>query len=249
MSSRISSAAGLVFLFIISFHLPLYAQTSVGQITGTVTDPSGGVISGAAITITDTATQAIRTATTDDSGFFISVDLPIGDYSVEAVKTGYRSEKRTGFSVVADAHLSANFQLQVGAVTEVVTVTTNASEALNTTTGELSHVIDTKEIQSTPLNGRNYTQLMTLIPGSVVTNPDIFAVTTGLNSTNQVINGNRADSANLTVDGAFNQASGSNGSLINNVGADFIQDLRPGIQYCHEGRHESVAWRRFRIPS
>ena len=67
---------------------------------------------------------------------------------------------------------------------------------------------------------------MTLIPGAVVTNPDIFAITTGLNSTNQVINGNRADSANLTVDGAFNQASGSNGSLINNVGADFIQEVK-----------------------
>jgi hypothetical protein len=226
MSNRIFRLATLFFLLFISFHPPLHAQTSVGQIAGTVTDPTGGVISGATITITDVATQAIHTASTDDSGFFITVDLPIGDYSVEAVKAGYRSEKRNGFSVVADAHLSANFQLQVGAVSEVVTVTTNASEALNTTTGELSHVIDTKEIQSTPLNGRNYTQLMTLIPGSVVTNPDIFAVTTGLNSTNQVINGNRADSANLTVDGAFNQASGSNGSLINNVGADFIQEVK-----------------------
>jgi len=89
-----------------------------------------------------------------------------------------------------------NFQLQVGAVTEVVTVTTNASEALNTTTGELSTLSIRKEIQSTPLNGRNYTQLMTLIPGSVVTNPDIFSVTTGLNTQpTRVINGNRADSA------------------------------------------------------
>ena len=67
---------------------------------------------------------------------------------------------------------------------------------------------------------------MTLIPGAVVTNPDIFSITTGLNSTNQVVNGNRADSANLTVDGAFNQASGSNGSLINNVGPDFIQEVK-----------------------
>ena len=69
-------------------------------------------------------------------------------------------------------------------------------------------------------------QLITLIPGAVVTNPDIFSVTTSLTSTNQVINGNRADSANLTVDGAYNQASGSNGSLINNVGPDFIQEVK-----------------------
>ncbi len=218
--------AALVLLLVIGFNLPLHAQTSVGQIAGTVADSAGAVIPGATITITNIDTQAVHTVLTDDSGFFVETDLPIGNYSVEAVKASYRSEKRTGFSVVADAHLTANFQMEIGAVTEVVTVTTTSSEALNTTTGELSHVIDAKEVQSTPLNGRNYTQLMTLIPGSVVTNPDIFAVTTGLNSTNQVINGNRADSANLTVDGAFNQASGSNGSLINNVGADFIQEVK-----------------------
>jgi len=76
MSSRISSVAGLVFLFVISIHLSLYAQTSVGQIAGTVTDPSGGVISGATITITDIATRPSVQRTTDDSGFFILWTYP-----------------------------------------------------------------------------------------------------------------------------------------------------------------------------
>src|ERR1700733_14604217 len=67
---------------------------------------------------------------------------------------------------------------------------------------------------------------MTLFHGSVTTNLDVFAVTTGLNSTTQVIHGYRSDSANLTVDVAFNLASGSNGSLVNNVGADFIQEVK-----------------------
>jgi hypothetical protein len=204
----------------------VYAQTSLGQIAGTVSDVTAAVIPGATVTITNLGTQAIRTAVSDSSGFYVATNLPIGDYSVEVKTTGYRSEKRSGLSIIADAHLTADFQLQIGVATEAISVTAVAAETLNTTSGELAHVIDTKQVEALPLNGRNYTQLMTLIPGAVVTNPDIFAITTGLNSTNQVINGNRADSANLTVDGAFNQASGSNGSLINNVGADFIQEVK-----------------------
>ena len=202
------------------------AQISTGQIAGTVSDTSGSVVAGATITIINSGTQAIHTATTDNSGFYVVSSLPIGDYSVEIKGAGFRGEKRTGFAVVADAHLTADFQLNIGTATEVVTVSAVAGETLNTTSGELAHVIDTKQVEALPLNGRNYTQLMTLVPGAVVTNPDIFSITTGLNSTNQVVNGNRSDSANLTVDGAFNQASGSNGSLINNVGADFIQEVK-----------------------
>lgn len=204
----------------------LCAQTSLGQIAGTVVDASGGVIPNASLTITQIGTQAVHTVVTDSSGFYIVTNLPIGDYTVAVAMSGYSGEKRTGLTITADAHVTADFHLQVGAANEVISVSATSSEALNTTSGELAHVIDTKEVEGLPLNGRNYTQLMTLIPGAVVTNPDIFSVTTSLTSTNQVINGNRADSANLTVDGAYNQAAGSNGSLINNVGPDFIQEVK-----------------------
>lgn len=202
------------------------AQTSLGQIAGTVTDTSGGVVPGANLTITNVGTQAVKTVASDNSGFYVVTNLPIGDYSVGVAKGGFSGEKRTGISLTADAHVTADFRLQVGSATELVTVTAITAETLNTTSGELAHVIDTKEVENLPLNGRNYTQLMTLIPGAVVTNPDIFSVTTSLTSTNQTINGNRSDSSNLTVDGAYNQAAGSNGSLINNVGPDFIQEVK-----------------------
>lgn len=205
---------------------PVAAQTSVGQIAGTVMDSTGAVLPGAAVTVTNIGTHATRTTNSDGAGYYIITNLSIGDYTISASKSGYGTETHQGLSVIADAHLSSNFQLKVGSVTEEVTVTAIAGETLNVTSGELSHVIDSKEVQEIPLNGRNYTQVLTLIPGAVVTNPDIFAVTTGLNSTNQVVNGNRADSANLTVDGAFNQASGSNGSLINNVSPDFIKEVK-----------------------
>jgi len=202
------------------------AQTSLGQIAGTVEDPTGGVLPGTAVTITNLGTHEIHTLATDPNGYFIQTNLPIGEYSVEVQRPGFRPSRKIGIPLNADAHLTTNFTLEVGTATEAVTVTAELGEALNTTSGELAHVIDTREVETLPLNGRNYTQVLTLIPGAVVTNPDIFAITTGLNSNNQVVNGNRSDSANLTVDGAFNQASGSNGSLINNVGPDFIQEVK-----------------------
>ena len=202
------------------------AQTSLGQIAGTVTDSTGSLLPGASITITNDGTQDIHTIKSDNGGFYVVTNLPIGAYSIQVQKSGFRSEKRTGFSVVADAHLTANFEMQIGSATETVTVTAVAGESINTTSGELSHVIDTKQVEELPLNGRNYIQLMTIIPGAVVINPDVFSVTTSLAAGNQNINGNKSDSNNLTVDGAFNLASGSNGSLVNNVGADFIQEVK-----------------------
>jgi len=216
----------VLILLLISPNLTLHAQTSLGQISGTISDSTGAVIDGVTISATNSGTKAVRTVVTDASGFYIVTNLPIGDYTVQVTHTGFRGEERTGLSITADAHLTADFQLNVGAATEAVTVSAVLGETLNTTSGELAHVIDTKQVANLPLNGRNYTQLMTLIPGAVVTNPDIFSVTTSLASTNQVSNGNRADSSNLTVDGAYNQVAGSNGSLMNNVSPDFIQEVK-----------------------
>jgi hypothetical protein len=204
----------------------LNAQTSLGQISGTVTDATNSLVHGAQLTITETRTNQTYTATTDEHGFYIVTNLPIGDYTVAVKSSGFRGEKRSGIIINADAKVTSDFQLSVGAITEEVSVTAVAGETINTTSGELSHVIDTKQVEELPLNGRNYIQLMTIIPGAVVTNPDVFSVTTSLAAGNQNINGNKSDSNNLTVDGAFNLASGSNGSLVNNVGADFIQEVK-----------------------
>ncbi|CAN5644465.1 hypothetical protein BH10ACI4_BH10ACI4_30410 [soil metagenome] len=204
----------------------IHAQSSYGQITGSVTDASGGSVPGATIKVINVGTQTARTALSDDSGNFILTNLPIGDYTVEISKEGFRGEKRSGISISADARLTADFALTVGATTESVTVSAVAGEALNTTSGEVARVIDSKQVENLALNGRNYTQLLTLVPGAVVTNPDVFSVTTSLASNNQTINGNRSDSGNLTVDGAYNQVAGSNGSLMNNVGPDFIQEVK-----------------------
>jgi hypothetical protein len=221
---RIAGAVFVIALVLSAYRA--HAQTSFGQIAGTILDPSGAAVPDAAITITSTNTQATRTTTSDQSGNYIVTNLPIGDYSISVTKTGFQTAKQSGVSISADAKVTSNFTLPIGQATETVEVQGGAIETLNTTSGELARVIDSTQVSNLALNGRNYTQLLTLVPGAVVTNPDIFSVTTSLASTNQSINGNRSDTGNLTVDGAYNQVAGSNGSLMNNVGADFIREVK-----------------------
>ncbi len=213
-------------LFLCAFGIYSSAQTSFGRISGTVTDPGGAVITGAHITIRNQDTQLTRTVVTDGNGFYSATELPIGTYSVQATQQGFRPQERAGLAIVADARLTVDLQLQIGSITESVDVVAQSTETLNTTSGELARVIDTKQVANLALNGRNYVQLMTMVPGAVVTNPDQFSITTSLSSTAQNINGNRSDTNNLTVDGAFNQVAGSNGSLMNNVSSEFIQEVK-----------------------
>ena len=206
--------------------LPVMAQTSFGRISGNVIDPGGASVSKAPLVITNIDTQVARTVTTNDSGFYSATNLPIGNYSVSVEQPGFRKQERTGIQVVADARLTIDFTLQLGDLTQSVEVTAQAGEAINTTSGELARVIETKQVNNLALNGRNYTQLLSLVPGAAVTNPDQFSVTTSLSATAQTINGNRSDTNNLTVDGAFNLVAGSNGSLMNNVSSEFIQEVK-----------------------
>lgn len=227
MFASLPSRALVTLALLLTFSVvPAFSQTSFGRISGTITDPGGAVIPHAAVTIRDLDTQVTRTVTTDNSGFYTATDLPIGNYAVEVNQPGFRPQQRTGVQVVADARLTADFKLELGNVSQSVEVTAVAGETINTTSGELARVIETKQVTNLPLNGRNYIQLMTLIPGAAVTNPDQFSVTTSLAANNQTINGNRPDSNNLTVDGAFNMVAGSNSSLMNNVSAEFIQEVK-----------------------
>jgi hypothetical protein len=228
MRHRFFNAWGMLTLaFILILASPrAFGQNSFGQISGTVTDSTGAAVPGATVTIASANTQATRTVSSDENGNYIATNLPIGTYSISITKSSFRTAQQIDVSITADAKVTSNFALQVGQTSEVVKVEAGAVESLNTTSGELARVIDTKQVDNLALNGRNYTQLLTLVPGATVTNPDIFSVTTSLASSNQTINGNRSDTNNLTVDGAYNQVAGSNASLMNNVGPDFISEVK-----------------------
>jgi hypothetical protein len=207
MSSKKSLLA--ILFFASAALLPLPAQTTFGRITGAVTDPTGAAVPNAKVIIRNTDTQASREIHTDDKGYYSVENLPIGPYRVEVDHPGFKKTGQSGFFVVADGRVTADIQLEVGNASQSVEVVGGRAESLNTTSGEVAHVIDSKQLENLGLNGRNYMELLTLIPGVTVTNPDQFSVMTSLSATNQVVNGHRSNENSITVDGVGNLDAGA----------------------------------------
>lgn len=222
--NRRSFSQVLLLLLLLCSNLPAHSQTIFGRIAGTVLDSSGAAVPGAAVKITNQATGQTRSATTDPNGFYVATNLPVGNYTVSVEQQGFKKAAKTGYDLGADARLTVDFTLEPGAVTETVEVVASTGETVNSTSGEVARVVDQAQVQELALNGRNYLQLTTLIPGAPLLEDNALSLTTSL-STSQPINGNRGNANNLTVDGGFNLDSGSNGSQINNVGIDFIREV------------------------
>ncbi len=148
-----------------------FAQATTGRISGRVADPQGGLLPGASVTATEVRTSYSRTAATDAQGAYVFVNLPLGTYSVSAEITGFNKEIKTGYVLVADGRLTADFNLTVGSINETVEVTVRG-ETVNTVSGEVARTVDRQQVQSLALNGRNYLQLTTLIPGAPRPQPE-----------------------------------------------------------------------------
>ena len=203
-----------------------FAQTVVGRISGTVQDSNGATVPNASVKVTNSANNLERTVTTDENGFYTVTNLPVGTYTIEAEAKGYKKALVSGQSVTADARLTVDVKLEVGEVSETVEIVGAAGETVNTTSGEVARVIDQQQVQNLALNGRNYIQLLSLVPGVALLNDDQLELTTSLATNNQSINGNRGQTNNVTIDGGFNLQSGSNASQINNLGIDYIQEVK-----------------------
>ncbi|HLJ13539.1 MAG TPA: carboxypeptidase regulatory-like domain-containing protein [Bryobacteraceae bacterium] len=215
----------VVALLLASTSLRLSGQMLVGRISGTITDPTGAPVAGARVTVVNVDTQATRIAMTDSKGFYSVEELPIGPYRIQVDRAGFKRATQSGLSLTSDARVTASFMLQVGELSQTISVEAHP-EQLNTVSGEIAHVVDQRQVSNLPLNGRSYMELLTLVPGVTVTNPDQFSVNTSLSATNQVVNGHRGNQNNITVDGVGNLDNGSNGSLINNISPDFMQEVK-----------------------
>jgi len=212
-------------LCLAAFVQPAAAQDVFGRISGTVTDTQGAVIPDATITITNEQTQLSRTLKTDAHGYYVTDDLPVGVYTVSAAaQQGFKSIKKTGNDLSAGARLTVDLRLEVGSNTQVVEVNATG-ETVNTVSGEITRTVDSQQVQTVALNERNYVQLVSLVPGAALTTFDQQSLTTGQSTTASSVNGRRADGNNFAVDGGFNMDSGSNGTQLNNVGIDFIQEV------------------------
>lgn len=227
MKRRSQHIAQILFFITLTLALclTLTAQSVTGRISGTVKDSSNAFVAGATVTVTNEATQISRVAMTDGEGFYVVTNLPPGSYAVAVERAGFRKVLTGGNVLVADGRSTVDVTLEAGAVSETVNVTAEAGETVNTTSGEIARVVDAQQVQNMALNGRNFLQLAMLIPGAPLLDFDAIAQTTS-NSGTIAVNGSRSDSNNLTVDGGFNLLKANNSVPGNNVGIDFIQEVK-----------------------
>ena len=222
----------LLLLLSIGLCVGVHAQSSTaGNITGTVRDQQGAAVANVEVTIVDDKTGVSRTAKTNDDGFYSAPGLAAGMYTVSAAPTGFKKIVASGVQLHVSENLTVNLDLQVGQVTEIVTVTSEAAP-VELRSGEVSSLIAEKQVTELPLNGRNYAQLALMVPGvSPVTQAGAggaFATRgTGLNSgVDMSVNGNQSNANLWTVDGVNNMDVGSNRTLLVFPSVDSIQEFR-----------------------
>src|SRR5690349_24971999 len=133
----------------------VHAQSSTtGNITGTVRDPQGATVPEAEVTITEEKTGATRTLTATEDGFYNATSLPAGNYSVSTAPSGFKKSITTGVELHVNENKTVNLDLQVGAVTETVSVTSEAG-AVELRSCEVSSLMSERQVTELRLNGRD----------------------------------------------------------------------------------------------
>jgi len=211
-SSRLAAAA-LALLCLAA--APTSAQTFRGTILGTVTDPQGAVVQGAAVTARNTGTGLERTATTDADGNYTIAELPIGTYDVVVRATGFAEGRVVGATVEVAGERRADVSLLVSGSAESLVVNATSAQ-VESTSNTLGGTISTRQVEDLPINGRDFTKFLVLVPGATgdpsgaTDSPGSF----GLFSAN----GNRGRSNNYLLDGTDMNDGYRNLPAINEAG-------------------------------
>ncbi|MGA8867415.1 MAG: TonB-dependent receptor [Candidatus Sulfotelmatobacter sp.] len=208
-----------------------FAQKDTGAIAGLVKDPSGAAVAGAKVTVTDVDRGTTFASTSNEQGEFLASPLKIGRYNVAVEKNGFKKTVVGPVRVDVQARPEVDVTLQVGSITETMTVTTQGPQ-LETETSELGQVVGTHTITGLPLNGRNYAQLAQLTAGVAPTEPGSRAeLSFGFSS-----NGARALQNNFLLDGIDNNAN--LGDLLN--GSTYV--IQPSVDAIAEFKVETNAY-------
>ena len=175
--------------------LPAYSQGSFGRILGTVSDQSGGVVSGATVSVIDTERGVTRTLTTDDAGAYNAPNLTAGNYTIRAEAKGFKRIERQGIALEVGHEVRVDLVVQPGEQNQTVTVTESVP-LVETTNATLGGTLETADIADLPLNGRDYQNLMALRPG--------VQLYPGGGPWTQSANGTRPDESVWMVEGVIN---------------------------------------------
>ena len=184
-----------VTMAVLLLSLPAFSQGSSARILGTVTDQSGGVVAGAAVSVVDTERNVTRTLTTDDAGEYNAPNLTPGSYLVRAEAPGFKKIERAGVVLEVGKEVRVDLTVQPGEQAQTVTVTESVP-LVETSNATLGGTLDNSDIVDMPLNGRNYQNLLALRPG-VMIQP-------GGGPWSQSTNGIRPDESLWMVEGVIN---------------------------------------------
>jgi outer membrane receptor protein involved in Fe transport len=214
----------LALLTAFSSTLVLMSQQTTGTIRGTVLDPTGAIIADATVTATNTGTGVSQTGRTDASGAYSFPLLQPGTYAVAIEAKGFKKALREAILVRITETELVNFALQVGALTESITVSGDVT-LVQTDISSEGRVIERQTISAIPLSTRNFTQLLGLTAG-VVTDP-FNAEQVGFGTQNPNVNGMRKGSNNYLLDGMVNNNPMNNAlEGIGTPSVDFLQEFK-----------------------
>ncbi len=194
------------------------AQTARGTITGTVSDASGAVIPGVEVTITNVGTGIARTAVTTDTGLYRVTNLSPSQYTVKASLTGFKTAISEAVTLSVDQVLHVDLRLEVGEVTEQVTVT-EVAKATEVESSRVSALVGAEQIKDLPLNGRNIYQLMQTAPGVTNTSATVTEPGQGVS-----VNGGRVNFNGFWLDGVTSKNLSGGVNFLPNV--DSVQEFR-----------------------
>ncbi|WP_049780915.1 TonB-dependent receptor [Terriglobus saanensis] len=188
-----------------------FAQTITGSVSGTVTDPSGAVVKGATVIVTNVDTGVSVTDTTNGSGIFNLRFLQIGRYKVVTNANGFQSQSYGPFPLEINQVAKVDVKLMVGTSTTTVEITDTLMPLLDTEDSTIATTLTANAIENIPLSGRNWSSLSLFVPGATSSNPSTFGGSGNGNSIERNqngggvsqanVNGNRAEGNNYRLDG------------------------------------------------
>lgn len=221
---KITRAVSLLSIaFILS--VSMFSQSNTGTITGVVTDPNGAVVPNATVTVTNQGTNEKRVVQTDNDGRYEIPSISTGIYSVEASASGFQAATVKDLRLAVGERARANIEIAAGNVSAVVTVINQTR--IDTETSTIGDTIDSQRISENPVNGRDFTGLLTSIPGSVQSTNQFQTTINGIPSTfggtSVLVDG--IDASRVDVNGTSN-VLGRVESRVNRVSMDSIQEVQ-----------------------
>lgn len=241
MSSFTSRCLGLIFgsVVIALLSLSAGAQSITGSVSGTVTDPNGGMIAGAGVTLVNEQTKATRSIVTNDSGRFDFAAAQPGLYSLKVEHTGFQTLLRQNVVLSANENLAlGELSLQPGQVSETVTVSSEGA-TLDRESSDLTARVTADQLSLISTKGRDVTSLLRLLPGTS-NNDDIEGAGDGFGTDLPNVSGQRGRSTVPTIDGLFaGEPSGSN-KLSMTINQDAVAEVKVlrnnyGAEYGNNG--------------